>query len=474
MLKIDQRFQQRPDMPEDTEVMPAGFPGETVVEAAFTWIPRHLVPYPQPLINSGIFRGMVNNKPVEVQTIKERGNFIVLPRRLVSAAIPRTSVYEMHKDYTRDRVHFQDNITPRDAKQERAWAAMKENNAGILSIVPGGGKTVLGLKKAAQCQEPVLIFVNSEMLMEQWVCAAKEFLHLEDADIGYVRGQTAQWERPFVLAMLQTVAGRAESIPMWVRQRFGLILFDEVHHLAAETFSKVASLFYGRRIGLSATWERNDGLEGVYIAHLGPVFFSDNEAELMAHTYFRVIQTPEPDPKLITLWDGSLSIAGLYNYLAADPVRNRLIAKDALEALSAGRRVLVLSHSIAHVEQLGSVIAGMKGGPVGVITSKITGKDKGTKRLDILKNNQLTVATFNLAKEGLNVPALDAIMFATPFKEWGAFTQAKGRAERRHPGKQAPIAVMYEDENIGVSTAMCRSLRRNLSANRMPFTRLKD
>ena len=43
--------------------------------------------------------------------------------------------------------------------------------------------------------------------------------------------------------------------------RFGLIIFDEVHHLAAVGYRNIAEMFAAPyRMGLTATFEREDGL----------------------------------------------------------------------------------------------------------------------------------------------------------------------------------------------------------------------
>ena len=55
---------------------------------------------------------------------------------------------------------------------------------------------------------------------------------------------------------------------------FGLVIYDECHHLGAEVFSKAllkTSCKY--TLGLSATPKRNDGLSKVFEWYLGNIVF---------------------------------------------------------------------------------------------------------------------------------------------------------------------------------------------------------
>ena len=473
MPQIDQQFVTAENLPEQTGRPPDAAAEGAILHSAFTWVPRSLIPYPEPLIRSGTFYGTERGVTTTVQLIRETPDFLLLPRHLVTAALPRSARHVNLLDgLTWDVVHFEDRVQVRDAKQARAWTAFEAATCGIICVPCGAGKTVLSMKKIAQARVPALIFVNSEMLMEQWFDAARQFLGLAEEDLGVVRGPVAQWDRPFVVAMIQTVAPNADAVPLWARQRFGIVLYDEVHHLSAPLFSRVAGLFYGARYGLSATPNRQDQLEGVYFAHLGPIFYSDTETEVPADVYFRQLDTHKPPDRAIFLWDGSLSIAGLYRYLAEQPLRNERVARDVRDAVVAGRKVLVLSHSVEHVSILAAAIEALAGVPVGVVTGKVLGKDKGAKRLAILRDHQVVCATFNIAKEGLNVPEIDSVVFATPFKDWGAFTQAKGRCERAHPGKKPPMALLYEDVNISVCCALFRHIKRNLRDNGLNYREL--
>lgn len=358
-----------------------------------------------------------------------------------------------------------ENIVPRDPGQVDAWNSFSRADCGVLNLACGKGKTVMALKKIAQRNYPAIVIVNNTGLVEQWRERAAQFLGLSDDDIGIVQGKKEQYDRPLVLAMIQTLSNRAGGIPMDVRARFGTVIFDEVHHLSASKFCLTAPLFYGNRFGLTATPNREDGLEDVYYSHIGKIFHTDLKGDRPATIYFKRVDTQidEGDARILDC-TGEFSAGKMYKHMATLDDRNHAIADTVRSALSAERKVLVLVHSKEHPETLEELCACQlrtDGYTVGVVTSATPGK----RRADIIRESDVTFATFGVAKEGLDAPELDTLIFATPFKAWGAFQQGKGRIERSSSGKREPLVVILDDFRVGPAHGMCKSLRRKIREN---------
>ena len=175
----------------------------------------------------------------------------------------------------------------------------------------------MALKKIAKRGYPAVVIVNNSGLMDQRNDRALEFLGISEDDIGIVQGSKEEWDKPLVLAMIHTLAKRAHTIPHDIRSRFGTVIFDEVHHLSAATFSQTAPLFYGNRYGLTATPNREDGLEDVYYAHIGPIFYSDLVGDLEAQIFFKKVKTTVPkDGTKITDVTGEFSAGKMYSYFS--------------------------------------------------------------------------------------------------------------------------------------------------------------
>ena len=453
--------------------------GRKIIGQAFCssnmWIPNQLISNQETFIRAATARteNFRTGDTKEICLARKHGNHLVVARHLFTEAEWEKRIGPWRSAAVKsqwDRVSFGHDISPRDRAQERAWEAFSETSNGILNLACGKGKTVMALKKIAQRQVPSIVIVNNKGLMDQWIERSCQFLDIKEEDIGIVQGPKAEWDKPLVLAMIHSLANHAErGLGIETRLRFGTIVFDEVHHLSATKFSQTADLFFGNRYGLTATPVREDGLEGVYYAHIGQIFHSDLEGDLSAKICF--VKTPTRNPvNEAVLQDktGEFSAPKMYTYLANNEGRNRGILRHVLSALKKGRKILVLAHSRAHPEILNEMFMDsdrMKGYTAGVVT----GDTSGAERTSIIKESDVSFATFQVAKEGLDVAELDTLIFATPFKSWGAFQQGKGRVERQFRGKKDPLVLVIDDIYIGAATSMCRALKRGITQHGLSF-----
>jgi superfamily II DNA or RNA helicase len=427
--------------------------------SADVWLPASLLPNKEAILNSGIIVS-VNKRGKEPEVIslaREEGGFLVLPRHLYKEWPVKL------KDLrpTPDKFRFDDNVTCRP-NQKDAWAAYSAARNGVLELACGKGKTVLTMKKVAHEGVATLVVVNNEGLLSQWVDAGKEFLGLTDDQIGIVQRKKRQWDKPYVVAMLQSLTRNMERIPEWARLKFGLIVFDECHHMAASTFVKAANHFYGDRFGLTATVEREDGLEPVYQAHLGDVFFSDLSQELDAKVIYKTSMF-----KFNLLSDdirdrtGEIHWLMLMGEIAKMEKRNKLIIREVYKRYSEGRKILVLSEAKAHPPILYEMAVESKlfgNAKLGLVTQKTKGKN----RVGIIRESDVTFSGFQLAREGLDAKTLDTMIFAQPHKTPGGVQQAKGRLERECAGKQPPLIVVIDDIAIGPLHGAVLTLKRVL------------
>ena len=139
----------------------------------------------------------------------------------------------------------------------RDWKKVIESTkpeGRILTVPCGYGKTVMSLWCASQVGRKTLIVVHKEFLMNQFRSEIERFL--PSARIGKIQGTVCDVEdKDIVIGMLQSLV--LKDYPKEMFQQFGMVIFDECHHLAAEVFSQVL-MFVGcwRMLGLSATPDR--------------------------------------------------------------------------------------------------------------------------------------------------------------------------------------------------------------------------
>ncbi len=360
------------------------------------------------------------------------------------------------------KVKVEDSIHLRDLDQEAAFDSMLKHHSGTLNLSCGKGKTIIALKMVAWLRVPTIVVVNSTALLEQWKDEIRT--HLKVADVGVVQGNTAQWEdKAIVVAMVHTLAGKREGWCRKFRRRFGLIIYDEGHHMSAPVFVKSADLFYGRRYSLTATAERLDGLERVYQYHLGPVIHTNLTQQLIPKTVFHRLKWEMPigDKNQVTDVSGEINLSKVRIYLGTLYWRNHIIYKDLIHDLMEGRTILVLTHSIKHVSILHDYFSASGSG-------MITGDVLQGNRLSILHGCNPVFGTFQLAREGLNKPSLDTLYVLTPFASKNDRQQAWGRIQREHEGKKDPLVRVYEDTAFSGSVRSCQGLRRDLKKRGYP------
>lgn len=365
-----------------------------------------------------------------------------------------------------DIVQIDDNITLRDEEQVKAYQALLTHHSGTLNLSCGRGKTVIALKAAATLKVPTIIVVNTTALLEQW----KEEIerHLGVASVGILQGNRHDWkEHPIVISMIHTLSQKSGLWSMEFRRRFGLVIYDEAHHVSAPMFVRSADLFFGKRYSLTATAQRTDGLEVIYQYHLGRVIHRDLSQELIPATVFHALQWALPfqhKPQVIDK-NGDVNTSRVRVYLGRLEWRNRLIYDHLLRDFEEGRQILVLSHIVKHVrvlcDVLGTIGAGM-----------VIGDTPQEDRMTILKECNPIFGTFQLAREGLNKPSLDTLYIVTPFSNANDLQQSLGRIQRQYEGKHPPLARVFEDLAFDCCIKACSNLRSILREFTYPYERV--
>jgi superfamily II DNA or RNA helicase len=219
---------------------------------------------------------------------------------------------------------------------------------GIVVHNCGLGKTVVFLEVVALLNMPALVIVDTTQLLYQW---REEILSCLDVPggIGLIQGESFDWEKDIVLATYQTIANRSDSMPEVVRRHFGVIGWDEGHHISAPTYAAGAHLFYGRRYALTATPERDDGLHIIYRFHVGEVLYKDLSQDIKPDIVFRwtacELDGTVPENEILDV-NQQLSTSKLAVWYGKWIKRMMLVLNDAKEAVQAGRKIIVLSNSV--------------------------------------------------------------------------------------------------------------------------------
>ena len=143
--------------------------------------------------------------------------------------------------------------------QETWVETFLERRSGVYVGPPGSGKTVAAIATMAAVGGETLILVPSRELAGQWREELLEHSTVDPADIGLYHGGQKEI-RPITIATYQ-IAGMDRHRSLFDSRKWGLICFDEAHHVTAPVYSRAAELQSKHRLGLSATPVRETGSE---------------------------------------------------------------------------------------------------------------------------------------------------------------------------------------------------------------------
>ncbi|MYA23707.1 MAG: DEAD/DEAH box helicase [Gemmatimonadetes bacterium] len=153
---------------------------------------------------------------------------------------------------------------PHQAESIAAW--QQHGCRGVVVLPTGTGKSQVALMAMVEVQRSTLVVAPTIDLMNQWYDLLTRSFAVE---VGLLGGGYHE------LADL-TVATYDSAYMQMDRygNRFGLIVFDEVHHLPGEMYSHAAEMCLAPyRLGLTATPERDEGRHVLLDTLVGPVAY---------------------------------------------------------------------------------------------------------------------------------------------------------------------------------------------------------
>ncbi|MBF0146648.1 MAG: DEAD/DEAH box helicase family protein [Magnetococcales bacterium] len=162
---------------------------------------------------------------------------------------------------------------PRPHQKEAFEAWIGAQRRGVVVLPTGAGKTLVAHMAIAHVRRDTLIIVPTIDLMLQW---HERLGQSFGVTIGLLGGGNH---------MLETITvSTYDSAVLFMERignRFGLIIFDECHHLPAPSTRLMAAMAIAPfRLGLTATPERADGAEGDLERLVGPICHRSEIGEL--------------------------------------------------------------------------------------------------------------------------------------------------------------------------------------------------
>ena len=160
---------------------------------------------------------------------------------------------------------------------QREWVSQfLETKSGVLVGPPGSGKTVAAMGILAEVEGETLVLVPGRELAAQWRDELLANTTLTAEQVGEYHGGKKE-VRPVTIATYRT-AGMDEHRQLFDSREWGLVVYDEVHHIPAPVHRRSADLQSRARLGLSSTPVREDDREEEIYTLVGPPIGTDWDA----------------------------------------------------------------------------------------------------------------------------------------------------------------------------------------------------
>ena len=222
----------------------------------------------EPRLDDGVLRARIGDETAWVADDRTAE----LKRTLYEAGYPVQDDRELE---TGDELAF--DLVPDLRPYQADWVArFADSGSGVFVGPPGSGKTIAALGVMADVGGETLVLVPSRELAAQWHEAILEHTTLSPEQVGEYHGGTKDI-RPVTIATYR-IAGMDRHRTLFDSRKWGLIIFDEVHHIPSPVHRRSASLQTKHRLGLTATSVREtDDQEEIYTL-VGPPVGTDWEA----------------------------------------------------------------------------------------------------------------------------------------------------------------------------------------------------
>ncbi|MFO0663213.1 MAG: DEAD/DEAH box helicase [Polyangiaceae bacterium] len=385
-------------------------------------------------------------------------------RALVSNEVPFRDLAKRYEPLDLPTHHLKE---PRPYQTEALEAWLRAKGRGVVVLPTGSGKTQVALMAIAAKKRPTLVVAPTLELVRQWHALLSSTFETE---VGLLGGGSHD-VRPLTVTTYDSAHLHVDRLG----STFGMIVFDECHHLPSESYAASADGSLAPfRLGLSATPERADGSEARYLTLIGPQVYRKDITELAGSyladydtTKIMVELDPEERASYTEARQTYLAFVGKHGIQMGSPrgfqefLSRSSRTTEGREAMRAYRRQREISFAPrSKIALLGKLLDQHRDRRTIIFTTDnrtaygiarlfllpiITHQTKLAERIDILARfrggDYGAIVTARVLNEGVDVPEADVAVIVSGSGSVREHVQRLGRVLRKTPGKHA---VLYE------------------------------
>ncbi|MCL2100260.1 MAG: DEAD/DEAH box helicase [Fibromonadales bacterium] len=288
----------------------------------------------------------------------------------------------------------------KDAAQVFYASGSEKGGSGVIVLPCGSGKTIIGMAAMALVKAHTLILTPSVTAARQWIREILQKTNLtkeqvkeysgDVKEIGQVTIATYQiltQRRKKNNGQLAMDNGEFSNFSIFSAQKWGLMIYDEVHLLPAPVFRFSANMQATRRLGLTATLVREDHKETEVFSLIGPKKFDIPWRVLEAQGWIAQAKCHEIRVGMNTELRMAYAVASPREKIAisgCNPEKFEIVKKLLEKHSEENDRILIIGQYIEQLENLAKEIN----------TPLITGKTPNKERdiiYDSFRNGEIRI-----------------------------------------------------------------------------------
>jgi superfamily II DNA or RNA helicase len=219
--------------------------------------------------------------------------YIIIPRYYGVISFGNPSTENITFNPTKININFLHGLRSEQKKiMNCCLPYIKKHGGGLISVGCGGGKTIMAIYIACQLGLKTLVVVNKTFLLLQWIKQIREF---SNAKIGVIQQNRCDVDNAdIVIAMIHTISKRNYTD---VFDKFGLVIYDEAHHIPCKFFSKALLKTSAKyTLALTATPYRGDRMIKIMYWFTGGVMYQQ-KTKINKNVLVKIINHKVKDPK---------------------------------------------------------------------------------------------------------------------------------------------------------------------------------